>query len=371
MKGDDIVLEDGRVGIGIRTPTTDLHVRSSTSGSQNDTASYPVFVDGTDQGIAIRVDGEANGDKSFVSFFDDYGKCGRIEGQTSSEYFADPVSVATVAYYGASCAALGTAIGESWILPDASDIIALTSTVAYTYFLWYWGGDHAGVAYSSGGGDYAEWLPRLLEDEEIAAGDIVGVYGGRVTKRTDGAQQILPISSNPIVLGNMPEDDARHLHERVSFMGQVPVRVVGPVAEGDFIIPSGLGDGTGIAIAPEMMTADEYAKVVGRAWAASKQEYVKLVNVAVGLDAGDVATAVRRQESETTGFKEALASATNEIAAIQMELETLQAQVLAFDDLAQEVACLRAQATKLRYAAESDDASVQVATGRPAAPAGH
>ncbi len=365
--GGNVLLEGGNVGIGTPVPIAKLNVVSNVSGDAGQLANYPVVVQGVDHGIAVRVIGEADGDNNFVSFFDDDGVCGRIEGQTLAEYAADPVTIATDVYLGLIITAEIVASAAAIVEPSA--IISLGAQIAYTGFLEIWNMTHVGVAYCSGGGDYAEWLPRLHEDEEIEAGDIVGVYGGRVTKRTDGAQQVLPVSSSPIVLGNMPPENTEHLFEPISFMGQVAVKVVGPVGEGDFIIPSGLGDGTGVALAPEMMTADEYAKAFGRAWTASDQDHVKLVNVAVGLDSGDVAAAVRRQESETATLREALASTSQEIQAVRSELETLREQILAFDDLAREVAQLRAAADEPRPAMQSDDAPVHVATDRSVAAA--
>ncbi|MCB0785516.1 MAG: hypothetical protein KDC02_15090, partial [Flavobacteriales bacterium] len=63
----------------------------------------------------------------------------------------------------------------------------------------------------------------------FSPGDVVGVHGGRISRRTEGAQHVLAISSRPIVLGNMPEEGLEHLYERVGFLGQVPVKVAGPV----------------------------------------------------------------------------------------------------------------------------------------------
>ena len=34
------------------------------------------------------------------------------------------------------------------------------------------------------GADYAEWLPRLHPDESIESGDVVGIFGGSVSKQT-------------------------------------------------------------------------------------------------------------------------------------------------------------------------------------------
>jgi len=133
-----------------------------------------------------------------------------------------------------------------------------------------------GVTYETGSGDYAEWLERLDEEEQMEPGDIVGVFAGKISKTTVDAQQLFVLSQTPVVVGNMPPEAEEHLYEKVAFMGQVPVKVSGQVKPGDYIIPSGFEDGTGIAVPPELMTADEFSKVVGRAWSGSAHSFLKL-----------------------------------------------------------------------------------------------
>ncbi|MDP6699380.1 MAG: hypothetical protein QGH25_07015, partial [Candidatus Latescibacteria bacterium] len=144
-----------------------------------------------------------------------------------------------------------------------------------------------GVVYQSSGADYAEYLPRLDAGEQIEAGELVGVFGGKVSKRIEGAERVLAVSTAPFALGNMPADEDAHLFEKIGFIGQVPIKVEGPVAVGDYIVPSGREDGTAVAIAPDGMQPADFAQVVGRAWEASAARGVKRVNVAVGLQAND------------------------------------------------------------------------------------
>ena len=109
------------------------------------------------------------------------------------------------------------------------------------------GNGAGGVSYKSSGSDFAEWLPRLEGEERIEAGDIVGVFEGRISRKTAGANQVMVISKAPIVLGNSPPESEEHLYEKVAFVGQAPAKVRGPVKAGDYIIASGLNDGTSVA----------------------------------------------------------------------------------------------------------------------------
>lgn len=140
-----------------------------------------------------------------------------------------------------------------------------------------------GVKFVSVGGDYAEMLPRLNPDEKIQPGEIVGLYGGQITKNTRGAAQIMAVSANPIVLGNLPAKEARSQYEQVAFIGQVPIRVRGAVKAGDFIVASGLNDGTGVAVSPDCITSEQFEQVVGQAWESSSDDGLKSVQTAVGL----------------------------------------------------------------------------------------
>jgi hypothetical protein len=68
----------------------------------------------------------------------------------------------------------------------------------------------------------------------------------------------------------------------VAFLGQVQARVRGPVAAGDLIVPSGLEDGTAIAVSPEAISAEQFVQAVGQAWESSDEDGIKTVLVAVG-----------------------------------------------------------------------------------------
>ncbi|MCP4045648.1 MAG: hypothetical protein GY732_06615, partial [Gammaproteobacteria bacterium] len=139
------------------------------------------------------------------------------------------------------------------------------------------------VQYQSGGSDYAELLERLDHDEEIAAGDVVGVFGSKISKRTEGADWVMAISDQAIVLGNAIYDGTEENYEIVSFIGQIPVFVSGKVSIGDYILASGGNDGTAIAVSPLDLEPEQGRLIVGRAWEAKETEEVARVNAVVGL----------------------------------------------------------------------------------------
>ncbi|MBK6933085.1 MAG: hypothetical protein IPH12_20310 [Saprospirales bacterium] len=153
-----------------------------------------------------------------------------------------------------------------------------------------------GVTYGSKGADYAEWLPRENPDEKMVAGMIVGVKGGKISKVTAGADQVMAISMQPIVLGNTPPEGQAHLFQKVGFMGQVPVLVQGNVQVGDYILASGNNDGVGRALAPGQLTPADLPQVLGRAWSASTNPRISMINVAIGLNRNDVAGIVQQQD---------------------------------------------------------------------------
>ncbi|HEX8852937.1 MAG TPA: hypothetical protein VF754_05595, partial [Pyrinomonadaceae bacterium] len=172
-----------------------------------------------------------------------------------------------------------------------------------------------GITLSGPGSDYAEWLPRVREKEEIEEGDIVGVFAGRVTRATEGAEQLMAISCRPIVLGNMPPAGSKHLYERVAFLGQVKVKVRGPVNAGDYVIASGLHDGTGRAVSPARLMPEHLAQILGRAWETNEDEGVHRINTVVGLPS-----------AHTSALAAGLfAGLRRELESVKAELEALKA----------------------------------------------
>ena len=165
-----------------------------------------------------------------------------------------------------------------------------------------------GVAYNTTGADYAEYLPHLSRGEEFSGGDVVGVFDGKISLRTVGAQQVMAITDRAAVLGNAPKGmDEVVGYEPVSFIGQVLVRVTGIVSEGDYIVASGREDGTGIAVSPADITLDDVERLVGRAWESSTSAETKRINTVVGLDRSEVfATIIRRQSTELSKQEKAI-----------------------------------------------------------------
>ena len=166
-----------------------------------------------------------------------------------------------------------------------------------------------GVEYTSGNGDYAEWLERLDHSEHISPGDIVAVAGGKITRDLSNAEQVMAVSHYPIVLGNVPEEGRIHLGNNIAFMGQIPVKIMGPVSTGDYIV--GMGDipGYGVAISPEQMTVEDFRFAVGRAWETHSDRGPKMVNTVVGVHNGDYIHVLKSYESrlkETENRLEAL-----------------------------------------------------------------
>ena len=308
---DDSLRIDGSLGIGTPAPTDcKLHVKGTGSLKGNHMALFENTSTSGGDGIAIQVgQDQPSSETRFVSFLNNSGDArGRIEGQTIAEYalnwqyiLTNAIFIAKTAYVIASnLRAKEPQMCSGYACPPiisknvaAAAIAALLAAQKAIYEGWKIGG-MLGITYESRHGDYAEWLKRLDADEEIRPGDIVGAFGGQVTKSTKGAQQLLVTSTMPLVAGNMPPEQEEHLYEKTAFMGQVPVNVIGPVQAGDYIIPSGLEDGTGIAISPELMTADEYVQVVGRAWRSSASTRLKQVPVAVGLNSNDVAEIIEK-----------------------------------------------------------------------------
>ncbi|HEX6624243.1 MAG TPA: hypothetical protein VF064_11055, partial [Pyrinomonadaceae bacterium] len=180
------------------------------------------------------------------------------------------------------------------------------------------GNGSGGIHLNSGAADYAEYLPRLDPAEKIEPGEIVGLFGGRVTKKTRGAGQVMAVSTGPIILGNDPGEKARAEYEKVAFIGQVAVRVRGAVRAGDLIVASGRDDGTGIAVSPERITPEQFEQAVGEAWESSADAGVKPVRTAVGLIQRD--PTVRRLVAANRRQARQLAALGAQLAALESRM---------------------------------------------------
>lgn len=280
------------------------------SGNDDQYDAYPLRVQGSSQGIGITIDGSRTSDNNFVTFWDANGIQGRIEGQLDADVYTDPEYIFDQAMFAAKTAVqvvnIATAAAAAVLDPGNVVIEAANSGLLVAEIAGYetFAFSNLGVSYESGAGDYAEWLPRLYPDEKIGYGNIVGVYGGKVTKRTEGADMLMVVSRSPIVLGNMPPDSiSESLCEKVAFMGQVPVWVLGKVNKGDYIVSYKSGSGFGKAVSPSKLTIDQMSLIAGRSWTDAPNRAVNLVNTVVGVKTNEWITFIRSNTGKIDSLK--------------------------------------------------------------------
>jgi hypothetical protein len=162
------------------------------------------------------------------------------------------------------------------------------------------------------------------------------------------------ISTAPIVAGNAPPADQRDGWGLAAFVGQVPVRIRGPVSAGDYIVASGLEDGTGIAVAPSALDAAQIGQIAGRALESADEVGVHQVNAMVGLPSKALLQdrlSQMERENQTmraqlallrTRQDEALAGLKQQNADLRIQLTDLQQRKNSeLDDLRAELAMLR------------------------------
>ena len=303
----DVVFKTNNTTRVILTNEGQMQVYSGVTGLSSDPGSYPITVEGSDQGIYIKVNGSRDGDNNFVTFADDIDIWGRIEGQTIAELEASPeyqtqvalftlqaVSLAAqvVAFTAEAIGLAASGLGAAAAVGAVANAVALGIEAASLATEWAtWESTiraNIGVTYESGSGDYAEWLERKKGERDMHFGEIVGVKGGLISLNTKSVDHFMVVSTRPIVLGNSPQPEKEASFEKVAFMGQVPVKVAGAVAVGDYILPSGNNDGLGVAIHPNDMKLGDYSRIVGVAWEAAKEAPLNYVNVAVGINSNDL-----------------------------------------------------------------------------------
>lgn len=149
--------------------------------------------------------------------------------------------------------------------------------------------------YASGGADYGEWLAIGDLDEwginredtlaningrlGLPEGWVVYVRDNAFWKEGPGTPMV--VTQRAMVVGNEREHKDPYIGEILSFIGQVPVIVNGPVKSGDFLIPSGSMFCT--AKDPATITFEEYMKVIGTAWENKEEAEQGLVLCAIGV----------------------------------------------------------------------------------------
>jgi hypothetical protein len=321
----------------------------STTTHDKNYNNYPLRIEGGNQGVAIKVKGSRSNKNNFVSFWDDSNPnqptmWGRIEGEIPAEFNNDLDHVFTTKGRGYAefdaGVSLGfatantvlaaaqlikaavdfrpcTGFGACVAVPGIADIVFAVIEVASAGVQLGFAVDALnkakeltgiyntnkinlqGVTYASGAGDYAEYLLRSDLNEKITPGDIVSIVGGTISKNTSHPERIAVVSSQPIVLGNMPQPGMEDYYEKIAFMGQVPVKVFGKVNVGDYIVPTGNNDGIGKAVHPSNIAAKDINHIVGVAWTNSEFTFgYNMIKVAVGLNRNDNNLIVQKLEKQ-------------------------------------------------------------------------
>lgn len=230
-----------------------------------------------------------------------------FESQIFSNYTQDIISNSIIVFgsIAQTAASLASVLDPEDIFSNGVDLVVdITNLVLIGGFADL----NLGVAFESGAGDYAEWLPRVNPNEAMSFGDVVGVNGGKVSKKFSQAERFMVVSASPIVLGNMPSTkEGEKNSEKIAFMGQVPVKARGVVHIGDYLLPSGEGDGLAIAVAPDKMKARDFKRIIGVAWeAADGSEFFKLINTAVGLNQNDTGKLIEEMQMVINQMQKAI-----------------------------------------------------------------
>lgn len=178
-----------------------------------------------------------------------------------------------------------------------------------------------GVTYNTTGADFAEMLPAASDQENYRAGDLVGVQGGTISKSTAGAEQLLVVTGQAGLLGNATANQNHGKKVPVTFVGQVPVKVRGPVQSGDLIVASGRNDGTARAVAAKAWNMEKDGPVAGRSWQSVDGAGIHKVNVAVGLDRlGGLAHRVSKQQTKINNLE-------NEVQQLRQQVQKLAGKI--------------------------------------------
>lgn len=235
---------DVGIGLGDGAATCRLHVRDAISGNAADLDAHVALIENTAGGgsdvLALRVgNGAADDGNNFITCFAGAAAIGRIE--------ATPAG--------------------------------------------------GGIRLRSGGADFAEWMAKRDPDALFQPGDVVGVREGLVSHDTTDADYVVAVTDRSIVSGNAPAPADEPAFAEVTLVGQLPVRVRGPVVAGDLLVASGQGDGVARAVPEARLDLRLAARVVGRATASCKRQTERRVACTIRFDPWQGAVLARLAEA--------------------------------------------------------------------------
>eukprot|EP01046_Picozoa_sp_COSAG06_P060320 COSAG06_NODE_12788_length_1330_cov_0.811535_2_plen_205_part_00 len=99
----------------------------------------------------------------------------------------------------------------------------------------------------------AEWYKRDPTEPPFERGEVVGLGPDGLTRQTCGSQQLGIITAQAAVAGSTPVHPVEASKgDYVAFTGIVAVKVRGAVHRDDYIVPSGLQDGTCKAVTSQL-----------------------------------------------------------------------------------------------------------------------
>jgi len=307
------LLVSGATGLASTAVNGGMSMISETFTENDNNAAYDTFSDGQSPTDAFN--------SLLGTFTTDFG-LGLVGGSITivKDIGNTIASIWGACYLGAGCDDIVTALFD--LIDDASNL------GLHVYGSYGWEGaevGNGGIAFESVGADYAEWLEKEVNSDLLFSGDVVGVRGGKISKSFDTAERFMVISTNPTVIGAMPNPSLEQNFARVAFMGQVPTKVTGLARKGDFILPSGNNDGLAIAVAPSAMRTADYRRIIGTAWGNSfGHNTVSMINVAVGLNDNLLAAQVEKLEATLSRVESAISKLDPDYEASMPQQKNLQ-----------------------------------------------
>jgi hypothetical protein len=299
---------DGEVGIGTETPAEKLHVVGGRIRLENSSKIIELRADGSavdlqsaTSKLYLRSFGSGSNNQIIMNPANTEGGVGiGIESPKAKLHVAKDVT-GYEAFIDNH-----VAIIENLAFDPGGDVLALKTEITdpdstNNYITFFAGSGRIGaiegkyglggssIAFKSVAADYAEQLPHLDDRETFSPGDLVGILEGQVTHRTRGAQVVSAVTDRAVVVANSPREGDTRSFEAVTFIGQLPVKVRGPVQTGDYIVPSGEEDGVGVAVPAGKLTLEQAGQIVGQAWESSDEKGTRRVLTAIGLAAANTA----------------------------------------------------------------------------------
>jgi kynurenine formamidase len=102
---------------------------------------------------------------------------------------------------------------------------------------------------------------------------------------------------------------------------------------GDYIVASGLNDGSAVAVSPDALELDHLKRLVGRAWESSRGNPISFINTAIGVNQQAAQHVLTRHASKLIQVDSESTALKAKVADLEAHNKDLESRLAAIEEL--------------------------------------